>query len=233
MALYEISGRIFTGLCGPITVRPCADRCGCWGSYSTGWSWIDAWYGGSPAWYWRNETGDTCGCQPLSQVLLNGYPVREITKVKIDGAVVDASQYRLDGWRYLVRLDDPGPPVTTQRWPGCQNLALADDQPGTFSVSYRYGIDPPQLGRDAAAQLACELYKACSGQACQIPSNTTKVQRQGVTIDRNVLLAFLDPKKPSGLLNLDLFLASYWKKRAIRRPATFSPDGPQFPRRTG
>lgn len=236
MALYEISGRVFTGLCGPVTVRPCSDRCSCWGAGAFGpgpWSWSAAWYGGSPSWYWQNECGDKCGCGPLSRITLNGYPVREIVEVKIDGVVLDPAAYRLDQWRYLTRMDDAGPPAVQQRWPGCQNLALDDDQPGTWSVSYRYGVDPPQIGRDAAAQLACEIYKACSGQACKLPSNTTKVQRQGVTIERNVLLAFLDPKKPSGLLTLDLFLASYWAKRASRRPMTWSPDGPQFPRRVG
>src|SRR5438128_508567 len=79
-----------------------------------------------------------CGC--LSTVRLSGYPVREVSEVKIDGDVVDPSEYRLDGWQDLVRMDDPGPPVRKRRWPHSQNLALDDDQPNTFSVTYSHGV---------------------------------------------------------------------------------------------
>jgi hypothetical protein len=130
-------------------------------------------------------------------------------------------------------MDDPSTdPATPRRWPSCQNLALDSSQPGTFEVTYRHGIDPPEIGRSAAAQLACELYRACNGQACQLPSNVVKIQRQGVTVDRNVILAFLDPKKPSGMAAVDLFLAMPGVRRT-RRPAVWSPDVQPFAKRLG
>ncbi|MFL5309679.1 MAG: hypothetical protein ACJ79H_04405 [Myxococcales bacterium] len=233
MALFEISGRQFTGLCGPVTVRPCRGSCGCWGSAAAGpWYWSSAPYGFGWAWGWRNECGDRCGCEPMSRVKLAGYPVREIVEVKIDGVVVDPASYRLDRWRYLTRMDDPGPPVVRRHWPSCQNMSLEDDQPGTFSVSYRYGVDPPQLGRDAAAELGCQLYLQCAdSDSCLLPEGTTKVDREGITIERGLLANWFDPTKPTGLPRLDTFLKAYWATRGRRRPMTFSPDVPPFPLR--
>ncbi len=232
MALYEISGRQFTGLCER-TVRPCADRCGCWGGTvaSSGmWQWASYPYGG---WSWWNECGDKCGCRPLSKVRLSGYPVREILEVKIDGAVVDPAGYRLDGWRDLVRLDDPADPTNPRRWPGCQTLSLNDDQPGTFSVSYAFGVDPPELGRQAAAQIACQLFAACQGQECQLPAGVARVVRQGIEIERGLLANWFDKTKATGLVAVDLFLASYSATRGRRRPSVWSPDVQSYARRVG
>jgi hypothetical protein len=233
MILFELSGRQFTGLCER-TVRPCRDGCGCFGqSLSLG---LGPWYwGGLPggSWFWRNECGDRCGCRPLSTVLLSGYPVREITEVKIDGAVLDPSGYRLDGWRTLVRLDDAGPPVVRRRWPGCQNLALEDTEPGTFSVRYRHGVEPPEGGRRAAAALACQLYLACSGGDCNLPTSVSRVVRQGVTMERIVPVAELLRMGGTGLPALDAFVAAYNPNGLRRRPAVWSPDGPRYARRVG
>lgn len=244
MALYEIAGRQFTGLCQR-KVRPCAEACGCWGTWPIGqWGW-----GSGPGGIgsgWRNECGDRCGCSQLSEIKLAGYPIREILEVKIGGDVLAAADpdggwktYRLDRRRYLVRLNDPGPPVRRLSWPGCQNLALNDDQPGTFSITYSCGVDPPQLGRDAAAAIAWQLYLACPGVSapgeCAIPAGVTRLERQGVTIERELLATWLDPTKgDTGLPAVDLFLHAYWgSKQRGRRPAVWSPDTRGFARREG
>lgn len=239
MALFELSGRVFTGACERV-VRPCRDGCGCWGEASAGlgpWAWAygNPWGAGTGWGWWGECGGNSCGCGSLSRVPLAGYPVREITEVLIGGVVLDPldvngnPNYRLDGWRWLTRMDDPGPPVVKRYFPHCQNLALNDTEEGTFSISYVSGVDPPQLGVDAAAELACELWKNCSGGQCALPPNATKVTRQGVQIEKNILLAFLtDPTKPTGLLSLDLFLSVYGIKGRGRRGALWSPDSPAF-----
>jgi hypothetical protein len=243
MLLYEVSGRRFSGLCSR-TVRPCRDACSCFGgSRAAGLSpyyWGGFGQGGYGVGAWGNEGGDRCGCGSLSKVRLAGYPVRVINSVKIDGVALPATDskgnlnYRLDGWRDLVRMSDPGPPVNDRQWPACQNLALDDSKPGTFSITYQHGSDPPQLGRDAATQLACQLYKSCHGQACDIPVAATRVQRQGITVDRGLLVSWLDPKRPTGLLLVDAFLAGYWNSGPGRRqPAVFSPDVQPYARRVG
>lgn len=237
-ALFEISGRRFTGRCGPITVRPTRQNCACWGPASLGlgpWYWSSsAW--GVGAWGWSNECGDRAGCQPLSKVRLAGYPIREIVEVKIDGDVLPPlddegnPNYELRLYRELVRMGQMKDGVHTPRsWPGCQSLDLADDQPGTFSVTYYRGTDPPQLARDAAAQLAFQLYLSASGSGCQLPAGTTMVTRQGVTVERGLLANWFDPTKPTGIPAVDLFLRAYYTVKAARPSAVFSPDLQQYP----
>lgn len=233
MLLYELSGRLFSGLC-ETTVRPCRAPCHCWvpdervfaehgGGWWGGWSWGDG--------AWSHACGDRCGCGQLSQIKLAGYPIREITEVLIDGSVVDPTTYRLDRSRYLVRLDDAGPPLVKRRWPACQNLAL-DEGPTTFFISYTFGTDPPPGAIRAAAELACELYRSCPGidGECALPTNVTRVDRQGITIDRKRVTTFLAGAE-TGLFAVDAFLAVYGGRR--RRAAIWSPDVPPFPRRVG
>lgn len=238
MALYEISGRQFTGLCDRV-VRPARTTCGCWGvSLGLGpWYWSAAPWGAGWWWGWRNENGDRLGCEPMSAIRLAGYPVREITQVLIDGVELPAvdddgnPNWRLDKWRDLVRMDAPGPPVVRRFWPSCQNMSLEPSEPGTFEISYRCGVEPPELGRQAATALACQLYAACKGQQCALPVGTTKVTRQGIQVERGLLTNWFDPSKSTGIVPVDLFLAAYWSRRSGRRPALFSPDVQQFGRR--
>ncbi len=230
MVLYELTGKQFSGLCEN-TVRPCREGCGCW-FFARPWLyWNDFyWWGGETIW---DNYRERCGCGVLHQVKLAGYPVREIEEVKIDGDVIDPSTYRLDRWRYLVRLDDPGPPVRKRRWPSCQNLALDDTEPSTFSITYSFGVDPPLLGINAAAELACQLYRACpgvDGGDCNLPAGVTRVERQGLTFDREQILGALSGGN-SGLLTVDTFLTTYGGRR--RPAAVWSPDRPSFPRRVG
>lgn len=241
MALYEVSGRVFTGPC-PYLVRPCRDPCQCWAPDSLGgtpymWTWDSTW-GGLGGWSWRNEFGPRKGCGQMSSVKLAGYPVTEIVEVKIDGVVLPAvdthgnRNYRLDRWRHLVRMDDPLVPGQSRRWPACQNLSLDDTQPGTWSVKYSAGVQPPELGRSAAAALACQLAQSLDPNAsCQLPAGATKVTRLGVTIDRGLLVNWFDPKQSTGIVALDLFLAAYWSTRQIRRASVWSPDVQAYPLR--
>jgi hypothetical protein len=243
-ALFEISGRRFTGRCGPITVRPCRNHCSCWAPASLGlgpWYWTSyPW--GVGAWGWYNEMGDRKGCQPLSRVRLAGYPVREIVEVKIDGQVlppVDDNgnpNYRLDLYRDLIRMGDPGAPpgegdgrYQPRHWPGCQDMDLDDTEVGTFSITYYRGVDPPQLGRDAAAQLAVQLYLSATGSGCQLPAGTTRVTRQGVEVERGLLANWFDPTKATGIPSVDLFLRAYFEQRSGRPSLVFSPDLQQHP----
>lgn len=241
--LYELSGRQFSGLCGPVTVRPCKDVCGCWGGGAVfgGYTWVWlSWQGG---YGWWNEAAGSCGCGYISQVKLGDYPVREIVEVKIDGAVLPltygdgAPTYRLDKWRFLTRMDDPAQPDVQAMWPQCQNLTLNDDQPGTFAIRYTYGVDPPLVGMEAARQLGCQLSLAMSGKACQLPAGVTQTTKQGVTVNRGVLASWgYDPKKQTwstGLALVDAFLSTYNRSGLRRRGAIWSPDINRYAQRLG
>lgn len=244
LALYEISDRRFPGICER-TVRPCRDGCSCWLTGPVSYGFGPAFWTGTPwgfgGWGWYNESGDKFGCSPMSKVRLAGYPVSEIVEVLIDGAVIPefdpdtgAREWRLDKWRYLVRMDKPGNPSQPRFWPSCQNMSLDDDQPGTFAVTYRWGTDVPQLGRDAAVEVANQLWLACGGQECVLPAGATRVVRQGIEVDRGLLANWMDETKGTGLVNLDLFLNAYGHgKKAGRRSALWSPDIQSFARRVG
>lgn len=215
--LFELGGRLNLGVCEQ-TVRPCGTGSWCGiqvlsRGHVIGWM-DDRW------------SGNICGCQPLSKVLLPGYPVREILEVKIDGAVVDPATYRLDGFRWLVRVRDPADPSTVLMWPLCQALDLPDTELGTFSVTYSYGQEPLLIGRDAAEQLGCELYKACIGSGdCELPTGVTRINRQGVTIERAAFTAWgmQDKIWKTGLAKVDAFLNAVNPYRMRRRPMVYSP----------
>lgn len=235
--LFELSGRLYSGLCEK-TVRPCRSDCACgWQVLSRGhvigpWDWGSGW-GWTGQWWQCND--DHCGCTPLSRVLLSGYPVREITEVKIDGDIVNPDTYRLDNHRWLTRVRDPAEPDTVLMWPSCQALDLPDTEGGTFSVTYTYGQNAPLDGRMAAGVLACQLYNLCTNATdaeCAIPQNAVRLTRQGVTVDKATTIAWFYGRKGSGqdagwqtgIVQVDSFLNSFNKKGLQQRPKTWSPD---------
>lgn len=241
MLMYELSGRQFSGLCGPVTVRPCRSVCGAWFGPSGGFSWSWGYWSGDWGfgWAWGNDQGGRlCSCGYDSYVELAGYPVREVTQVKIGGQVLLATftdgspQYRLDQWRYLTRLSDPSDPDTPLYWPRCQRTDLEDDQPGTWSIEYLWGVDPPPLCLDAATQLGCQMLLALAGKPCQLPANASRIVKQGTTIERITPLAQLLRAGSTGLFFVDAAIAAYNPFSLRRRPSVWSPDTP-FPIRTG
>lgn len=229
--MFEISGRQFTGNCER-TVRPCNSYLNpCWGggfNSWTGWPWTWAYDG--LGWGWYDGIGCHCTCESLSRVLLPGYPVTQITEVKIDGIVQSASTYRLDEWRYLTRRRDPLDPGTPLYWPSCQILDLDDTQSGTWSVSYLSGVAPPLAGKAAAAALACELLP---GVECKLPTGAVQIVRQGLTINRLQPLAQMLLEGMTGIVAIDAFMAAYNPGKLRRRPSIWSPDGPKFARSVG
>ena len=217
--LYELSGRLFSGICQR-TVRPCGNVVDC-GFQILSRGHIVGWSG-------TNWGGDArpCGCRALDRVLLSGYPVREVTEVKIDGVVVDPTTYRLDEHRWLTRVRDPLEPDQVLLWPSCQHLDLDDDEEGTFSVTYTYGQSPPMLGVLAATHLAHEMYRACSGGECALPTGVTRINRQGIVIERLAFAtwAFRDGRWSTGIPLVDAFLSGYNPTGRTRRPTVWSPS---------
>lgn len=242
--LWAASGRQYSGAC-QTTARPCVKDCGCWGfPYGNGWGlawntggwWIAGGGNGiSAVQGWVGAGGDCyqngC-CGNLSRVKLSGYPVTAIDEVKIDGDIIDPAAYRLDQWKYLTYMADAD--GNARRWPACQRLDEDDDQPGTFSVTYTHGIQPPQIGLDAAVQLACVL--AAEGGPCELPPGTTEVQRQGVTIALALRASSRRGELPPSLAGLTLvktFLATVNPNGLTRRSAFWSPDNQPYSVRLG
>lgn len=225
--LYPISGHQYVGSCQQ-TVRPCRTRPGCFDQVLSR-GHIVSWSGRG----WTCEDGSgVCGCSPLAKVRLPGYPVTEIVEVTIDGAVVDPSTYAIEEWMDLVRVrvsaDD-----TNEWWPACQQRDLPSTEVGTFSVTYLYGVDPPAEGQRAAAELALQIYYACTGNtACQLPLGTKQVVRAGVTINVGGFVSWAydyDARQwRTGLKMVDLFLNTV-NPNGIRQPAVMaSIDDPMY-----
>lgn len=180
LALWSASGRIF-GLCEH-TIRPC--RRDCFGDAAGWWQWTP----GEASWpasalirgAWFNLTcgscSDSCSCVGLEEALLPS-PVAEIVSVKLNGeTLATTGVYRVDDDIKLTRIDGGA-------WPTCQDMAAADDQDNTWSVTLRVGIEVPTLGRQAVGELAREIAAACLGTECRLPPGVAQLVRQGVTID--------------------------------------------------
>jgi len=161
----------------PTVLRPCSRRCtpSLWEVAPTG-----AYDGFSPYisnGMWFNACacrGDTCGCTVIRELILPDNEVSGPIVVKIDGAILDPTAYRIDNGNRLVRMDGAD-------WPMCQDMNLPDGEEGTFSISYYVGVGPDDALNYAAGRLAGEWYKHCSGQQCELPSAVTNVVRQGIT----------------------------------------------------
>lgn len=213
--LWNFSGRRF-GSC-PLTVRPCREECatgstyrGPRESYST-LPWYGSFGGGTlnPALLageWFNlgcgSCRDRCSCSEVAQVDLPG-PVAAISEVRLDGAILASSAYRVDNDRFLVRTDGG-------RWPTCQNMSanpMLDSD--TFSVAYELGVSVPAGGQLAAGVLACELAKAaCGDSGCQLPKRVQTITRQGVTMSFLDSFDSLFSRGATGLWAVDSWLAS-------------------------
>lgn len=230
--LFEQSGRLYAGRCEK-TVRPCSTRSPCGQTLSRGH--LVGWEGSWWSWWDDREYSRACGCRPLDRILLSGYPVTAITEVLIDGVVIDPDTYRLDERRYLTRVRDPAEPDVILRWPACQDLDLPDTEDGTFSVTYEYGTPPPLIGQEAAKQLACQIYLACTNSdQCQLPTGATRIVRNGLTIERQFFARDkITGSWRTGLTLVDAFLNAYAVDGVKRRPFVWSPESKRYARPVG
>lgn len=222
--LWALSGRRF-GTC-EVTLRPCRREC-----YQAPWPWT-GWreWPGEGSWpqpaliggLWFNlvcgSCGDTCSCGQLSEVVLP-VPVNEIVTVRVDGSPLASGSYGVDNNRYLVRRDGA-------QWPRCNDLAKADTEPGTWSVTATYGEDVPAAGQLAAGELACEILRAIRGEDCRLPRNIARIARQGVTIEFPTVTEFFERGR-TGLYLTDLFLTAANPGNLSRRSRVYSVDYPE------
>lgn len=208
--LYRLSGRVYGGSC-LASVRPL------WRCQGGSWSWVqyDATDGRLLA--WRGPYGPPWNrAEAPHELTLGWYPVNSVLAVTVDGVPLDASTYRLDDNRRLVRLHG-------DTWNYPQDLSKNPGETGTWTVDLVHGIDPPPDGRLAARVLACEVAHWLRGDACRIPKRATNIARQGVSV------ALIDP---SGLLEngrfgipeVDAFLNTVNPHRLARRPGITNVD---------
>lgn len=181
--VYWASGRQYSGVCTD-TVRPCSRSAGAQRlSYP--------WGGSRPIGTMAGCGCDGadllgCACQRHPNVKLPGGPIIDAT-VDIDGAPFTAFTVVSDRW--LVRSDGGS-------WPCCQDLGKADGEPGTWTVTYRYGRAVPAPLLAAAEYLACQLAASwCIGDGCpecKLPERLTSLTYEGATVAALDPFQFLD-----------------------------------------
>lgn len=217
--LWRATGRRF-GLC-EISVRPCRQPCAgavpAWPtSTPPGGAFRPVLDGGT----WLNiacgQCGDDCHCGRLCEVALPG-PVDQVVEVRLDGVVLDPSEYLVTDHRMLVRTGG-------ECWPDCQDLTLPPDEPGTWQVTYLQGIPVPPGGRLAAGVLACELGKACANvSGCRLPRRVQSIVREGVRVDFLDSMDFLADGM-TGLYEADVWIRSVNPRGLAQAARVYSPD---------
>jgi hypothetical protein len=201
----------------PIVVRPC--KAGCADGFVP---FYDAYSGGSfrpginASGFWINSCGcdSDCSCTTLCEVNLPG-PVGAVYEIKIDGVVVPTSDYFVSGTKIVWAGADDCP------WPTCQDLTLPDTDAGTFSIRYLNSYAVDGLGAYAAATLAMEYAKACTGNKCRLPAGVTSVTRQGVSYE---IASGAFPDGFTGIREIDAYI-SLWNPGAMRQASkVYTPD---------
>lgn len=217
--VWALSGRQF-GEC-EVTLRPCRDSCADTPFYDYA-TWPGAGGWPTPALIgglWFNLTcggcAGGCSCATVSTVRLPA-PVASIVTVRVDGSPLATGAYRLDDNRLLVRIDGG-------TWPLCNDLNKADTEAGTWSVTARYGLKVPEMGRWAVGELACEILKAMGGEDCRLPQRVQTLARQGVTIQFPDISELLTEGR-TGMFLVDGFIQSVNPSGLRRRAKTYSVD---------
>lgn len=240
--LWNWTKQLF-GTC-PVTIRPCQEQCSSqWTTYRGrgGFNNYLPWTEGNPGplnpalfagqWYNLGCGGcdsDPCSCSFVPEVDLLG-PVDSVTQILINGVVLDPAKYRVDNYRYLVRVDGG-------QWPVCQNMTddPTDLAGNSFEVTYNIGAAVPAGGRIAAGKLACEIAKmACGASGCQLPQRVQSVTRQGVNMTLLDSFDMLYKQGVTGLTLVDMWVASVNAPIAKTGFRVASPDRRATRRTTG
>jgi hypothetical protein len=145
----------------------------------------------------------SCTCSRLSGVTLRG-PNPDVSQVLIDGAVFTDWVVVDEG--LLLRSDG-------QAWPGCQDVTKPSTETGTFEITYTYGMEPPQLAKDACAEIVCSFLRSPSQNQRSTHPRARGMSIAGVQISLEQQVEEIRRKA---------FLMPY----VIRLLTVYAPDGP-------
>lgn len=168
-------------------------------------------------WFNSGCASACCGSSACA-IVLRG-PVAGVDEVLVDDEVIPASAYRVDvasGAYLLVRTDG-------ECWPVCQNFTADEGELGSFSVTYLYGREVPEILAIATSKLACEWAKGLTGGACKLPARMTRLSRQGVEVE----LESPSPGDKTGLMEVDMVVQTLNPSKRASPPVILSPDLPE------
>jgi hypothetical protein len=177
--------------------QPSWGSCACWGYGSWDHGWLYPFTGP-----WEREH-----YSPIA-IKLPRAPIAAVTEVTVNGEPFAA--WRLTRSGYLERTDG-------------RSWAMCDD---STSVTYEFGVAPPEGGVQAAVEMAVQFALADQGSDdCSLPQRVTSVSRQGISIEVLDPQDFLE-KGRVGLYLTDLWLASVNPKNRAQGGRVWSPDIP-------
>jgi hypothetical protein len=225
-ALYDLSGRQFSGLCGPVTIRPSArpTNADSRGWISRGWSY-GSWGAASMMTMGMPAVVNQYGDDIPPVITINNYPVRTIDLVKIDGVVIPPDEYELREFKHLIRMRPTAnfPPTERWGWPTSQRNDLPDTEFGTFSITYTFGADPGSGGRLACKKLAEMLLLPQLGDSKRYPTRVASINRQGVSANIASITDAIN-QHSSGIYEVDFWLMSVNPTKVRRQALVWSPD---------
>lgn len=138
-------------------------------------------------------------------------PVAGVTEIRINGAVLDSSNYRVEDGKWLVRMGGGS-------WP-------CDED---FTVTYLNSHPVDEMGSHAAGVMAAEWLKLLTTDGkknCRLSASATSVSRQGITME---LTTGMFPEGVTGIPEIDAYLMLFNPFGVKVAPRVYSPDLPQF-----
>lgn len=140
------------------------------------------------------------------KIPLRKTPVREIIEVTSEGVTIDDNLYYVESNRNLVIED---------------SLSSC----GGVTVEYRYGVEPPSMGKLAAMSLANSIVNDLEGKECDLPSNVSSVTRQGISFEIYDPESILEKGKV-GIFIVDAFITAVNPNHSKARAKIFSASVP-------
>lgn len=157
---------------------------------------------------WRNGYAPGYGSE-CCEFQIEQQPVQAVTAVRVEGVLLDAADYSLQG-STLLRIG--------QCWPSGDECQVAP-----ISIDYTWGLPPTAFTLLACAELMCEFLAGWSGNICRLPSRVTSIARQGVTMELDSPTEWAAIGM-TGLPTVDAWVRTVNPNGIVTRSRFYSPD---------
>jgi hypothetical protein len=176
--LYILSGRQFRGI-REQTVTVCKENCT------------------------NTVQADRCGSE--NEISIGYWPITDLRSIKFDGveqlpardindAFISTPNFQINEYRYIEKLDG--------RWPTQSGQDFQE-----VVITFKYGITPPDAGKEAVKHMASEILDGMMKKECGISDRVTHITRRGTSLtirDYDILT-----KDFIGISVVDTFIQTY------------------------
>lgn len=147
----------------------------------------------------------SCSCRDVAGVKLDA-PVARIDEVKLDGVILDPSEYHVEDGNVLVR--------NVGKFPSCAGK--------DFTVTYLQSYPVDLMGKYVGGIMAWEFLKSLTDERkCRLPSSVTSISRQGISMEFGTGMF---AEGLTGITDVDSYTMQ-WNPNGLRtKPQVYSPD---------